>query len=627
MSRYKELIDAIEAERKQEELFYKETITKRSIKQRVESGLTWYPIAINKMVYTIGDYVDIEVERTKNLGKSHRIRSGGGVRLFKQDRDKEYHGVVAYVRRDKMKVLIKDDSILHDNDFTFGLKGIELMYDERPYKVMTQSMKQVLSVNDPILKVISSEIAAGKRLSGKIDFPIQNFFNSNLNESQQNAVRQSVCAEKVAVIHGPPGTGKTTTIVELVQQLLTKEKKVLICASSNNAVDLLALLLDRVGVPVLRVGNLSRIDAELLHLSLEERMRSHSDYKFIKKTRIEAEEAVKMAKKFKRSFGEQERAERNMMYKEAKELRRWARELEDRLRNAIIDDVRVICTTLIGAANKQINEMEFASCIIDEASQALEPSCWNVMLRAKRSFLVGDHMQLPPVVKSKEAERLGLNVTLLDQLSGTIENDFLLNTQYRMHPEILKFPNKTFYDSRLKSSPTVEKNVISEDSHPFQFIDTSGCGFYEEMNEKKKSYKNSQEYFLLREYILTQKEKQLPYEIGLISPYSGQVNFMETEIENDEELKGLQIEVNTIDGFQGQEKDIIYISLVRSNDQGNVGFLSDERRLNVAMTRAKRKLVIIGDLSTLTNHPLYRKLAETASEEGVYKSAWEYMSY
>ena len=196
-----------------------------------------------------------------------------------------------------------------------------------------------------------------------------------------------------------------------------------------------------------------------------------------------------------------------------------------------------------------------------------------------------------------------------------------------MHPEILEFPNKSFYDSKLQSGENVLKHTISEDEFPFVFIDTSGCGFYEEMDEKRKSYKNSQEYFLLREYMLTQKEKQLPYSIGLISPYAGQVNFIEAEVEQDEEMKGLNIEVNTIDGFQGQEKDVIYISLVRSNDQGNVGFLADERRLNVAMTRAKRKLVIIGDLATLTNHPLYRQLSEIASSEKVYKSAWEYMSY
>ena len=567
------------------------------------------------------------VERSKELNKSHKIRSGSGVRLFKEGRDKDYHGTIAYVRRNKAKILIKDDGILHDNDFSFGLRGLEIIYDERPYKVMSEAMKTVQSVKDPLMKGIISEIATGKRLSGKIDFPFQKFYNSKLNESQEQAVRSSLQVEKVGIIHGPPGTGKTTTIVELVQQLIRHEKKILLCAPSNNAIDLLALLLDRVGVPVLRVGNLSRIDKELVHLSLEEKMRGHADYKFIKKTRIEAEEALKMAQKHKRSFGEKERAERKMMYKEAKDLRKWAKDLEDRLKHLILDDVNVICTTLIGASHPNVNDIEFSTCIIDEASQALEPACWNVMLRAKRSFLVGDHKQLPPVVKSNNADKLGLSTTLLDRLSGTIENDFLLNTQYRMHPEILEFPNKSFYDSKLQSGENVLKHTISEDEFPFVFIDTSGCGFYEEMDEKRKSYKNSQEYFLLREYMLTQKEKQLPYSIGLISPYAGQVNFIEAEVEQDEEMKGLNIEVNTIDGFQGQEKDVIYISLVRSNDQGNVGFLADERRLNVAMTRAKRKLVIIGDLATLTNHPLYRQLSEIASSEKVYKSAWEYMSY
>ncbi len=627
MSRYKDLLEAVEFERKNEEFFFRETLNRRTIKERIEGGLTWYPIDIVKMAYTVGDYIELIVERTTGLNKAHKIRSGSGVRVFKEGQDNEYHGTVAYVRRNKAKILIKNDGILHDNDFSYGLRGVELMYDERPYKVMKAALESVLTVKDPHLQSIVKEVEKSSKLSGKIDFTVSSFFNKKLNEAQKKAVRGSLQAEKLGIVHGPPGTGKTTTIIELVQQLLAKEKKVLVCAPSNNAVDLLALLLDRVGVPVLRIGNLSRIDEDLLHLSLEERMRSHTDYKFIKKTRIEAEEALKMAKKFKRSFGEKERQERSMMYKEAKELRKWAKELELRLKNLILDEVKVICTTLIGAAHPYVDDIEFSSCIIDEASQAMEPSCWNVILRAKRSFLIGDHKQLPPVVKSKEAENKGLSITLLDRLSGVIEHDYLLNIQYRMHPNILQFPNESFYESKLKSADQVLNNQLPDDKKVFQFIDTSGCGFYEEMDEKRKSYKNSQEYYLLREYILTQKEKQLPYSIGLISPYAGQVNFIESEIEQDKELDGLQIEVNTIDGFQGQEKDIIYISLVRSNDHGNVGFLADERRLNVAMTRAKRKLVMIGDLATLSQHPLYRKLSELVNADNIYTSAWEYMAY
>ena len=628
MNRYDRLKEAIEAERAQEEQYYNSLAKTKSIQERLDSGLMWWPVQINKRHYTVGEFVEVELERTKMLGNSHRMKVGNGVKIFKEGRDDIYTGVISFMRRDKLRVIIKDDRFMHDNDIGYGLIGVELVYDERPYKIMKQTIDNLLSSSDPKIVNLRNDVAEGRSLNGLSDYVVRkDQISSRLNASQINAIHEISKCGQLGVIHGPPGTGKTTTLVEMLVQLAKREKKILVSAPSNNAVDLLAKMLDDRNVPVIRVGNISRISDDLTHLSINEKMRNHSDWKHIKRVRIEADEARRLAGQFKRNFGSTQRQDRSAMYKEAKELKKWARELEDRLTDVILNDARIICTTLIGCSDRSINHLRFSTCVIDEASQALEPACWNAILRSDRTFLVGDHKQLPPVVKSDKAKELKLDKTLLDHLSEVAHFNFLLDVQYRMHEDILKFSNKRHYENKLLSHIDNRNRTLPEDKKVVQFIDTSGCGFYEEQNPKKKSYHNSQEYFLLREYILTQKEKQLPYSIGIISPYANQVSFIRNEVAGDQELEGMDIEVDTIDGFQGQEKDIIYISLVRSNDQGNVGFLADARRLNVAMTRAKMKLVLIGDLSTLVQNSLFRDLADFIEENDFYKSAWEYMSY
>lgn len=628
IGRYRKLFEAIEAERDHEEKYYNNLAKTRSIQQRIESGLLWWPVNVLKKQFTVGEFVEVEVERTRLLGEPHRLKVGVGARLFKEGREEHYSGVISYVRRNTLKIMLSNEQILNDNDFQYGNIGVELVYDERPYKIMKESVQKLMSAKDPEVQFLRKSVATLASFSEKLKN--ENLFLNLpefLNKSQQEAIKGVGACAQMGIIHGPPGTGKTTTLVELLKRIAKSEKKILVCAPSNNAVDLLTKMIDDAGITVLRIGNLSRIDDDLLHLSLVEKARNHADWKHIKKVRVEAQEAKKLAFQHKRSFGEAERRDRNAMRKEYKELKKWARDLEDRLMENLIDEAKVICTTLIGVSHRSIEHLRYNTLIIDEASQALEPECWNAMLRAKRTILSGDHLQLPPVVKSDEAKKLGLEITLLDRLSGKIESDYLLNVQYRMHEKILHFSNQSFYKGLLKSDEKVGSRTLKNDSVPVTFIDTSGCGFAEEFDEKKRSYKNSQEYYLLREYILIQKEKQLGYSIGLISPYAAQVNFLRSEISEDKDLKDLDIEVNTIDGFQGQEKDIIYISLVRSNDQGNIGFLSDERRLNVAMTRARMKLVMIGDVTTLSNHKLFNNLMDFIEANDFYRSAWEFMSY
>ena len=429
-----------------------------------------------------------------------------------------------------------------------------------------------------------------------------------------------------SIIHGPPGTGKTTTIVGLAKKLLEAEKQLLICAPSNNAVDLLAYKLNLQGVNVLRIGNITRIDDDITHLTLDEKVRNSEEWARIKKVKIEAEQLSKKASKFKRSFGPEERKQRYELRKEARETRKWAKELEHRLTQHIISNSEVVLTTLIGASHNYLKDRIFKTCIIDEASQALEPECWNVILKSERTVLVGDHKQLPPTVKSKEAEILGYNNTLLDILAPQLHHCYMLMEQYRMNDKILQFSNNRYYEGKVQSALNVVNHTILSDELPLIFIDTAGTGFEEEQVPGEMSHFNSGEFNIMREHLLSIYERALGHSIGIITPYAEQVRYIRKEVEEDKQLHPLDLSIDSIDGFQGQERDIIYLSLVRSNDRGIIGFLSDERRLNVALTRAKKKLVVIGDSATLTIHPAYSQFIEYVEKQGKYMSAWEFMT-
>ena len=314
------------------------------------------------------------------------------------------------------------------------------------------------------------------------------------------------------------------------------------------------------------------------------------------------------------------------MLLQAKELVKWARDLEDQLVNDIVTRSQVICTTLISCDNKSIRNLSYDTMAIDEASQALEPECWVGMLKSKRIILAGDHKQLPPTIKSKEAEKLGLATTILDKMASPLSSSFLLRCQYRMNEDILAFPNKLMYEGKLYTAEEVKNRKLSPDGYAVSFVDTVGCGFDEEYNYENRSVKNPGEYSILREILIEITPIANDQSIGIISPYAEQVRFIRNEIQEEIDFSNLDIEINTIDGFQGQEKDIIIISLVRSNDTSTIGFLKDERRLNVAITRARKKLIIIGDSATICSNKTYASLIDHIEQNGGYRSAWEYMS-
>jgi len=629
-NRYQTLLKAIDAERKHDEAFFKSLNESKTMQQKVNVGFVWYPVNIIRKSYTIGEYLEIEVQRTKNLENSHRFSEGMAASIFNiQDEKVEFKVVVSAVRGDKMRLLLHTDQADRMDIFDRGLTGVEVIYDDKPYKVMEKAIRSIIDTKKDYHKIIRDGIAKQSLeqypLAIEIDGHIDH--RKDINNSQKEAIKSSLKAPNLAIIHGPPGTGKTTTLVALVETLLKSEKRILVCASSNNAVDLLAERLSMRGISVLRVGNITRIHDDLMHLTIEEKVRNHQDWNHIKKVKIQAHETDKKASQFKRNFGPEERDERRELRKEARELRKWAIELEDRLIDDIVLGSQVIATTLIGVSNRILNDLHFKTVIIDEASQALEPECWNAILKAERVILAGDHKQLPPTVKSTEAVKLGLETTILDLMTDHISFSSLLNEQYRMHHKILGFSNEKYYGNQLISNPDVANRTIRNDQLPLVLIDTAGCGFEEVMNNEHRSYANHGEFFIIREHILANREKLLGVSIGIISPYSEQVRYVRNQISEDADLRAMDIEVNSIDGFQGQEKELIYISLVRCNENGEIGFLKDERRLNVAMTRAQKKLVLVGDSATLGQHPLFVSLINHVEKEGHYDSAWNYMGY
>lgn len=630
MSEYtKRMLDAVELERALEEQTHRDLQIKHTVQKRVALGLAWYPVQLEKKYYTSGERVEVVIKYANFASNHHKFKMGVGVNFFVtiSGQRQDFKGTVSMIRGADMKVIINDSFTDIDDVPDRGQFGVELIYDEKPYRVMREAINTLLDqtqlpANELLIGLESgSKFEQSTLASDRPPIAIADY----LNDSQKETIKQIINAELVGVIQGPPGTGKTTTVVELVKCLSRFEKRILVCAPSNNAVDLLASRIYQRDVNVVRIGNMSKIDDDNIAFTLDELVRNHADWSHIKKVKIEADKLDNEARKYKRTFGAEDRQERRIVKKEAYELRKWARVLEQKLNAYILGEAKVIAATLIGAAQLHSEGLLFDTVIIDEASQALDPECWNVILLAKRVILVGDHKQLPPTIKSMEARALGLESTLLERLINNIKHSYLLDTQYRMNAKIVAWPNQQFYHGKLATHGTNE-DILLAHLAPILFIDTAGTGFEEKHHPENQSYYNDGEYSIIKEFVARHSETLLGSEIGIISPYVQQVRYLRSCVCDDRDtFANLDVDIDTIDGFQGQEKDLIIISLVRSNERGIVGFLADQRRLNVAITRAKRCLVIIGDSATLGQHPAYSSLIDHYEQNGAYSSAWEYL--
>jgi ATP-dependent RNA/DNA helicase IGHMBP2 len=632
LTELRELQQLLQIEKAADLEFFKTIIQNKPLDQRRKEGFTWYPVQVTRTGYTFGDRAFVTIERS--LGEKdepHQFRSGNVVQLFTNQPNaykKEFSGTVQSLDKNTMRITLNSKDLpdwLQD-----GQIGVDLLFDERSYLEMERALRQVVEAHGNRLAELR-DIFLGHVPPFEVAMPNFPLNLPRLNVSQNVAVQDILNTHDVSIIHGPPGTGKTTTVVQAVRKLCETEHTVLVTAPSNTAADLLTERLAAEGLTIVRIGNISRVDETIVRHTLESQIAAHPESKNIKKVKIEAAMLRQKSRTFKRKFDYEARSKREQLKEEAKALSAWANQLEDQLIANILDNAQVITCTLVGSAHSVLGNRRFRTVVIDEAAQALEPATWIPILRASKVVLAGDPFQLPPTVKSNEAARAGLSVTLIEKAIQRLPKVNLLNVQYRMHEVIMDFSNQYFYGGALTAHDSVATRelVNFQDEKSITFIDTAGCGFEEKTNSENKSKYNPEEFYILREH-LYQYIALFEYEkpsIGIISPYREQVVLMKEELAEDPILKGIVAPtVQTIDGFQGQERDVIYISLVRSNEKAEIGFLADYRRMNVAMTRAKMKLVVIGDSATIGENKFYKAFLDYCEANGTYRSAWSFMT-
>ena len=626
------LLAALKVEREEDFEQYKTMIQSVPLADRINLGYSWYPVKVERAGYAIGDRAFVIVERKNRINEPHQFKEGMTVSFFSQRPDgqlREKSGVINFMERNRMKIILNSKDIPEwTEDLTLG---IDLLFDERSYQEMERAMGKVLKAEKDRVAELRAMLAGQKEV--RFEEWTNPIVVPSLNPSQNAAVNTILAAKDIAIVHGPPGTGKTTTLVQAIRLLVQRESQVLVTAPSNAAVDLLTEKLSAQGLNVVRIGNISRVDDDVLKHSLEFIIQHHPEQKNINKVRRQAAEARRRARQYKRSFTFREKELRKKNKDEADALSAWANQLEERLLDQILTGAEIIACTLVGASHPTIRKLKFQTVVIDEAAQALETASWIPILKATKVVLAGDPFQLPPTVKSMQARKQGLHITMIERCIDLLPNVSLLTVQYRMNQQIMQFSNQQFYDGKLTAHESVaEHRLLLDTGEAVQFVDTVGCGFEEKVVEKMGRFPsryNPEEYFILREHLYKLIEFYEVHEvptIAIISPYREQVTFMQNEIHDDLMLKGLPITVNTIDGFQGQERDVVYISLVRSNAKSEVGFLNDYRRMNVAMTRARKKLVIIGDSATIASHHFYEAFLDYCDKNGGYHTAWEYMA-
>jgi ATP-dependent RNA/DNA helicase IGHMBP2 len=632
MDYFKELQRLLQLEKDEDRRSWEAMARSVPLNERRANGSTWFPIAIRETEAGYGDYLTIEVERTSNFDVIHQFRFGASVALFSNHdaANDRIPGVVSHLRGDRMKISLRVDEL--PDWARDGRLGVDLVFDENSYEEMERALRIA-----PERMEQKEEGALARVLTG-VQEPT---FNERLqvqpvpglNEKQNEAVARILAANELAIVHGPPGTGKTTTLVQAIARIARGgEGPVLVTAPSNAAVDLLSEKLAAEGLNVVRVGNPARVSEQLLSLTLDERMAGHPQMKEIRRLKKQASEYRDLAHKYKRSFGAAEREQRKALFNEARAIGKDIERTEAYIAESVIGRAQVITATLVGAAHYSVRGLRYDTVVIDEAGQALEPACWIPVLKGKKLIMAGDHCQLPPTVKSQEAARGGLERTLMERCVALHPGSVvLLEEQYRMHEDIMTFSSNEFYEGKLQAAPSVRQHLLFGGDRPFTFIDTAGCG-YEEKIEGTRISNPEEAAFLLKqvERLLAGLPEDAPRpRIGIISPYRHQVELLRELAAASPLLSGVadSITVNTIDSFQGQERDAIFISLARSNSDNIIGFLAEVRRMNVAMTRARKKLVLTGDSATLGQYGFYADLIAYAQEKEAYISAWELMDY
>ncbi len=633
MDYFKKLLGLLKTERDEDQRIYQEQTATTSVSERRANGLAWYPIAIRGTELSRADYLTVEVERTTHTDITHKLRFGVSAMLFSNHdaQNDKIEGTITYAGGNRLKISLRTDEL--PEWASNGKLGIDLLFDDNSYDEMQNALKLAVTLSEKKDEGRLINILTGAA-KPTFDTALPTVINPRLNSQQNLAVNKILQANELSIVHGPPGTGKTTTLVQAIKALIAQShQQILVVAPSNTAVDLLAEKLTDEGLNVLRVGNPARVSEKLMSLTLDSKIGEHPSVKEIKRLKKQASEFKNMAHKYKRSFGKAEREQRKALFDEAYKIMKEVDKLEQYITDDLIAKAQIIAATPVGANHYTVRQLRYHTVVIDEAGQALEPACWIPILKAKKVILAGDHCQLPPTIKSDEAARGGLNVTLLEKcIQHHPEAVVLLEEQYRMNETIMGYSSKVFYDDKLIAHESVAQHLLFPIDAPLAFVDTAGCGFDEKA--ENTSLSNPEEAGLLFKH-LTQFVAELDGHysketfptVAVISPYREQIYELKEQLLHSPALQqyGDKISVNTIDSFQGQERDIVYISMVRSNDKGVIGFLSDIRRMNVAMTRARKKLVIVGDSATLSRFPFYANFIAYAEKLDAYKSAWEYM--
>ncbi len=609
------LYNLLRLEYEHEKETYRQQTEVMGVARKVKRGIAWYPLNVGRSYYNSLNQLVVEVSRTEDTNIEHNFEYGRPICFFTQTLEGKvkllnFHSTVSYADDTRMVVVLPSASSLLELQAADRV-GVQLYFDEYTYRLMFDALERVIK-------------AKGNRLAQLRDIfhstaPISTYSFAPtrfpwLNPSQEEAVNKVLWAKDVAVVHGPPGTGKTTTLVEAIYETLHRENQVLVCAQSNMAVDWISeKLVDR-GIHVLRIGNPTRVNDKMLSFTYERRFEAHPDYPQLWSIR-----------KAIRELHQQRRKGRSdNLHQKINALKDRATELEIRINAYLFNEARVVACTLTGSAHRVMMGIKFGTLFIDEAAQALEPACWIAIQKADRVILAGDHCQLPPTVKCFEAARGGLAHTLMQTIvKRKPEAVSLLNVQYRMNEEIMRFSSDWFYGGNLEASPEVKYRGILDYDTPMVWVNTVGMECHEEFVGETFGRINKTEATLtieqLQNYITRISKHRIldeKIDFGIISPYKAQVQFLRQLIRRNPFFKPFLhlISVNTVDGFQGQERDVIIISLVRANDEGQIGFLNDLRRMNVAITRARMKLIILGDTATLTRHPFYKKLYNHINE-------------
>ncbi|MCI6338398.1 MAG: AAA domain-containing protein [Prevotella sp.] len=591
---------------------HKKQMEAKGLERLAKRGDVWLNVRFGRSYYNSLNQLSVEILRTQDNEIEHNFEFGRPVYIIftekpsnkNEKRTKSINGTVSYVDGDRMVVVVPDGTDTVGMQTASSLY-VQLGFDETTYRLMFEALDRTISARGRLgylRDLFYSNQKAETFTFAPLSFPF-------LNVSQERAVNEVLRAKDVAVVHGPPGTGKTTTLVEAIYETLRRENQVLVCAQSNMAVDWISeKLVDR-GINVLRIGNPTKVNDKMLSFTYERRFESHPDYPQLWAIRKTIRQLRANRKRGDNSF-----------HQKMERLKEREIELELRIRNQLFGEARVIASTLVGSANRLLDGMKFGTLFIDEAAQALEAACWIPIRRATRVILAGDHCQLPPTIKSIAAMKGGLDKTLMQRIvERKPEAVTLLKMQYRMNEDIMRFSSDWFYNGQVEAAPMVKYRGILDLDKAIEWKDTSGDASHEEFVGDNFGRINKEEAQLtlltLAEYFVRIGRQRIIDEridVGIISPYRAQVQYLRHLIKKTDFYKPFRkiIAVNTVDGFQGQERDIIVISMVRSNEEGQIGFLRDLRRMNVAITRARMKLLILGDSATLTRHPFYRRLKE-----------------